>query len=133
MRISARDAQAGFSRRALSNWKTSGSSGGRSVMTSMLRRLGLGLIVIAAAQISTSAASRQDAPRTAPPARLPRTYVAPTLVRPIPAGLRERVVALGRAFDGKAGIAIVSLRDGWEIGWNGNTLFPQQSCSKMWV
>lgn len=102
-------------------------------MTSMLRRLGLGLIVIAAAQISTSAASRQDAPRTAPPAPLPRTYVAPTLVRPIPAGLRERVVALGRAFDGKAGIAIVSLRDGWEIDWNANTLFPQQSCSKMWV
>jgi beta-lactamase class A len=36
-------------------------------------------------------------------------------------------------FDGKAGNAIVSHRDGWEIGWNSNSLFPQQSCSKLWV
>jgi beta-lactamase class A len=50
-----------------------------------------------------------------------------------PAALREQIIALSRAFDGKAGIAIVSLRDGWEISWNANTFFPQQSCSKLWV
>jgi beta-lactamase class A len=47
--------------------------------------------------------------------------------------LRAQTVALGRAFDGKAGIAVIALRDRWEIDWNANTLFPQQSCSKLWV
>jgi beta-lactamase class A len=47
--------------------------------------------------------------------------------------LRPQNTSLGRAFDGQAGIAIVSHRDGGEIGWNPNTLFLQQSCSKMWV
>jgi len=54
-------------------------------------------------------------------------------MRPAPAALREQIIARSRAFDGKAGVAIVSLRDGWEIAWNANTLFPQQSCSKLWV
>jgi beta-lactamase class A len=47
--------------------------------------------------------------------------------------LHDQIVALGRAFDGKAGVAIISLRDGWEVSWNANSLFPQQSCSKLWV
>jgi beta-lactamase class A len=47
--------------------------------------------------------------------------------------LKQQVLTLAQRFDGKAGIAIVSLRDGWEIGWNSNSLFPQQSCSKLWV
>jgi len=47
--------------------------------------------------------------------------------------LKQQVLTLAQRFDGKAGIAIVSLRDGWEIGWNSDSLFPQQSCSKLWV
>ncbi|WP_324805976.1 serine hydrolase [Sphingomonas sp. LY29] len=50
-----------------------------------------------------------------------------------PAALRDRVGALGRAFNGRAGISVVSLRDGWQADYNANTLFPQQSCSKLWV
>ena len=52
---------------------------------------------------------------------------------PSPGALRDRVQSLGREFNGKAGIAIINLRDGWEIDWNANSLFPQQSCSKLWV
>jgi beta-lactamase class A len=52
---------------------------------------------------------------------------------PAPVALKQQVLTLAQRFDGKAGIAIVSLRDGWEIGWNSNSLFPQQSCSKLWV
>ncbi|MFL6734120.1 MAG: serine hydrolase [Sphingomicrobium sp.] len=52
---------------------------------------------------------------------------------PAPADLRAQVTSLTRAFAGKAGVSIISLRDGWEVGWNANSLFPQQSCSKLWV
>ena len=86
-------------------------------------------MVIAIGQVGASAASRQDQPRTAP------QLVVPPVFRPVaaPAALRERIVGQARAFDGKAGVAVISLRDGWEIDWNANTLFPQQSCSKLWV
>jgi beta-lactamase class A len=87
-------------------------------------------VVLATAQVGASAASRQDGPKTVSnrPAVRP-----PAVARPAPAALHDQVLRHARAFDGKAGIAIISLRDGWEIGWNANTLFPQQSCSKMWV
>jgi beta-lactamase class A len=82
--------------------------------------------------VGASAAARQDLPP--PPAKAPVPRVAPPpAAYPAPAALRQQINAIGRAFDGKAGIAVVSLRDGWEIGWNANSLFPQQSCSKMWV
>jgi len=41
--------------------------------------------------------------------------------------------ALGRAFNGSAGISVVSLNEGWQADYNATTLFPQQSCSKLWV
>ena len=104
-------------------------------MTSLWRSVALGLAGLAAAQVGGPAAPLQDplAPSPAPP---PQPSIVPPPVVPraaAPAAVRERVVALGRAFDGKAGISVVSLRDGWEVSWNANTLFPQQSCSKMWV
>ncbi len=49
------------------------------------------------------------------------------------AALRDRLTALDRAFDGIGGISIVSLRDGWQLDTNANRLYPQQSCSKLWV
>jgi beta-lactamase class A len=94
-------------------------------MTSVGRRVGLGLLIGSLTQASGSAPSRQDAQ---PGAALPSSAV----IRP-PAALHDQIVALSRAFDGKAGIAIISLRDGWEVSWNANSLFPQQSCSKLWV
>lgn len=53
--------------------------------------------------------------------------------RAAPAALRDRIAALARAFNGEAGISIVSLRDGWQADHNATRLFPQQSCSKLWV
>jgi beta-lactamase class A len=94
------------------------------VMTSVGKRLGLALAAAAMTQVPASA----GAPRSSPAPAQTRLAEARA-----PARLYDQVTALARAFDGKAGIAIVSLRDGWEIGWNRNSLFPQQSCSKLWV
>ena len=109
-------------------------------MTSLWKRAGLGLVVIATASVSASGAPQMNprdplAPLPGPELPSPPAYVppAPPPAGPAPIYLRNRITELGRAFDGKAGVAIVSLRDGWEIGWNANSLFPQQSCSKLWV
>ncbi len=50
-----------------------------------------------------------------------------------PAQLRERIAALGRSFDGKVGVSVVSIGEGWQIDHNATVLYPQQSCSKLWV
>jgi len=65
---------------------------------------------------------------TSPPAATP--YVIPT---PAPAALRDRIAALARGFNGKAGISVVAIRDGWQVDHNATALYPQQSCSKLWV
>jgi beta-lactamase class A len=85
----------------------------------------MGLLIAAFAQVSASAGHQDGQPGGARAA-------TPAAVRPPPA-LRDQIIALTRAFDGKAGVAIISLRDGWEVSWNANSLFPQQSCSKLWV
>lgn len=104
-------------------------------MTSPWTRIGLTFIAAATSQIGSSAVvpdplaplpAAQPALRPAPAARMRSVAAAP--VR-----LQAQVAALGRGFDGKAGVSVVSLRDGWEAEWNGNVLLPQQSCSKLWV
>ena len=107
-------------------------------MTSVWKRFGLGLVVIATASVSASGAPQMAERDPLAPLPIPQQSAAPAYVPPAPASpapiyLRNRVTELGRAFDGKAGVAIVSMRHGWEIGWNANSLFPQQSCSKLWV
>jgi beta-lactamase class A len=79
-------------------------------------------------------------PRTqapAPQAVLPPADVAmraqPALAGRPPLALRDRIAALGRQFDGIAGISVVSMRDNWQIDQNALRLYPQQSCSKLWV
>jgi len=101
------------------------------VMTSFGRRFGLALLCAAMTQVGASAAVQPKAPPAAKPKPAkpaPRPHIVPA-----PAGLRQQLTALARNFDGKAGIAVVSLSDGWEFDWNANSLFPQQSCSKLWV
>ena len=66
----------------------------------------------------------------APPAQSPAVAASAGIG---PTMLRDRVGALGRAFDGRAGISVVSLSDNWRADYNAATLFPQQSCSKLWV
>src|SRR4051812_47830419 len=98
-------------------------------MTSLGRQLGLGLACVALTQVAASAAIQPARPAARPTAA-PKIVPVPV---PAPADLHNQLIGLGKAFDGKAGIAVVSLRDGWEIDWNANSLFPQQSCSKLWV
>ena len=105
-------------------------------MTSYLRRVMIGLGVMA------SGAAGGTLPRD-PLAPLPATpqpvVPQPRQVQPMvsaiaaPIGLRYEIDRLGRSFDGKAGIAIVSLQGGWSVEYGATGLFPQQSCSKLWV
>lgn len=105
-------------------------------MTSLWSRLGLAAMAGVMAQVGSSASTQDPlaplpSPQSTSVQRQPLPQ--PRMAMPAPAALRAQIHAAGRQFDGKAGIAVVSLRDGWEIGWNGNSLFPQQSCSKLWV
>ena len=103
-------------------------------MTSRSCRCWLGLGLAA----STGLAQAQPA-TTDPLAPLPEVPVRTQPVSPqLPprlatASFRERIAALGRAFNGSAGISVVSLKEGWQADYNATTLFPQQSCSKLWV
>jgi beta-lactamase class A len=53
--------------------------------------------------------------------------------RPAPTSLRDRIATLARGFNGRAGVSVVSINRGWQADYNATTLFPQQSCSKLWV
>jgi beta-lactamase class A len=99
-------------------------------MTSIWRRFGLGLALAGLAQVGASAAV-QPVLSPAPP----RPLVAPVRPPPpvAPQFLRERITELGREFDGRVGIAVKSVDDGWMTGWRAEELFPQQSVSKLWV
>jgi beta-lactamase class A len=50
-----------------------------------------------------------------------------------PARLAGQIEALGRAFDGRVGIAVRSIEGGWSVGSGAGGIFPQQSVSKLWV
>ncbi|MEO7365476.1 MAG: serine hydrolase [Sphingomicrobium sp.] len=94
-------------------------------MTSLSSRLGLAVALAGLATVGASAAIQIAQP-------------APALIRPAvpaqtPIYLRERVAALGRGFDGRVGIAVRSVNDGWQTGWKADELYPQQSVSKLWV
>lgn len=106
--------------------------GSGGIMTSFRKQLGFGLMLAAIAGVGASASVQT--PATAAPRRpeLPR-HETQRPRRPAPAALAEAIRSLGSNFDGKAGIAVVSLRGDWEGGWNARSLFPQQSCSKLWV
>jgi beta-lactamase class A len=102
-------------------------------MTSGWRPLGLGLVLIAAAQVSASAATQPAYPQSPPPP-VPQTLATPVRVTPpAPAYLRDRINFLGRDFDGRVGIAVKSVDSGWSTGWKADELYPQQSVSKLWV
>lgn len=47
--------------------------------------------------------------------------------------LSVRVKALGLGFDGRVGIAIRDIDEGWTVAFDGDNKYPQQSVSKLWV
>ena len=94
--------------------------------------LSLGLAIVALGQSGSSAmvpSAGPAVPRVAPvvrPAQPARPPQAPTY-------LANRVDELGKGFNGRVGIAVRSVNEGWNTSWNGNELNPQQSVSKLWV
>jgi beta-lactamase class A len=97
-------------------------------MTPAGRFFGYGLVVVVAAQVSASAttqAPEHDVARHRTGAAIPSVAA--------PQYLRTRISELGRAFDGRIGIAVQSIDEGWESGWKDHDLYPQQSVSKLWV
>jgi len=92
--------------------------------------LSLGLAVVALGQSGSSASFPVAATATASSAT---AQVQPVRPPQAPVYLAKRVDDLGRAFNGRVGIAVRAVNDGWSTSWNGNELAPQQSVSKLWV
>ena len=69
---------------------------------------------------------------TAQPVNVPQRQ-APIAQPAAPAALAARVRQLGAGFDGRVGIAVQSVEEGWRTGWKADELYPQQSVSKFWV
>jgi beta-lactamase class A len=93
-----------------------------------LERFGLSLLAVVAASVSASAA-----PQAAQPKHAHASAVKARPLPPAPGYIRQRINELGRGFDGRAGIAVKSIDEGWTAGWKASELYPQQSCSKLWV
>ena len=108
-------------------------------MTSVSYRFLVGIGLAASASLASSQSVRNDPLAHLPPGTARATAVVPippriqAPPRIAPAALRDRISALGRSFDGIAGISVVSLSENWQADYNAARLFPQQSCSKLWV
>jgi beta-lactamase class A len=99
-------------------------------MTPFWKSLGFGSVVVLAAVQGSASATTQ--PRhQAKPAAHHKVVTKPSV--PAPKYLRNRIDQLGQAFDGRVGIAVKSVDEGWETGWKDDELYPQQSVSKLWV
>jgi beta-lactamase class A len=62
--------------------------------------------------------------------------VPPSIARPTantPRQLQTAIEALARSFDGRAGIAVRAVDEGWTVEAGGRQRLPQQSVSKLWV
>ncbi|HYI42643.1 MAG TPA: serine hydrolase [Sphingomicrobium sp.] len=109
-------------------------------MTSFWSRVAIALALVGMTQVGAAAikaGNEAEAPKAAPKsaAKKPaQMQAAPVALAPrAPAYIEQRVDALGKAFDGRVGIAVKSVDDGWATSWRGAELFPQQSVSKLWV
>jgi beta-lactamase class A len=59
----------------------------------------------------------------------PVVRAAPTAPQPLVAS----ITALGKTFNGRVGIAVRSIDQGWSVDSQGDQRMPQQSVSKLWV
>jgi beta-lactamase class A len=95
-------------------------------MTSRLRRIE-GLAAAALVLLATIGFA-------APPTKLhPRSHPATKSAPVAPRFIQDRITELGKGFDGRVGIAVMSIDQGWVAGWQADDLCPQQSVSKLWV
>ncbi len=77
---------------------------------------------------SKNALERQQAPAKAPPVASPRAAKSNAEKE-----LDQSLQRLGERLPGDLGIAVRDLDSGWTAEFNGETYFPQQSVSKLWV
>ena len=75
-------------------------------MTSVAARVGLGLLIASATAVGLSAAGRAG----------PGASGANSMAPVAPHELGEEINRLGQGFDGRVGIAVKSIDDGWSTG-----------------
>jgi beta-lactamase class A len=114
-------------------------------MTSLWSRVGLACALAGLTQVGAAAIKSAERPqpvKSAPAKPTPtkadvQLAQAPRAAVPAapqaPAQLRDRLNSLGGQFDGRVGIAVKSVDEGWTAGWKADELYPQQSVSKLWV
>lgn len=90
----------------------------------------MGLIALGGVGLTTRTLP-PTAEAAVPKAAVPVPLPAPT--RPAPPALVAAVNALGGGFQGKVGIAVRSIDEGWVVGHAMDQRMPQQSVSKLWV
>ncbi|MEO7277708.1 MAG: serine hydrolase, partial [Sphingomicrobium sp.] len=101
-------------------------------MTARRVRIGMAVVLAGSAQVGPSAAL-QPAAGVLPAESRPRSASTKPVARPAPRVLRDRITELGRTFNGRVGISVRSIDDGWSAGWKDSDYYPQQSVSKLWV
>ena len=104
-------------------------------MTSLWSRIGLAFALAGMTQVGAAARQPEAKPAKKAPVRLAQLQ-APIVVAPAPTApraLEQRIDALGDQFNGRVGIAVRSVDQGWTVGWKAGQLYPQQSVSKLWV
>ena len=100
--------------------------GGRSRAARLTARLGLALGLMAVG-VSIPALATQTEPRLDP------RVLGQAHAQMAAPDLASRLTTLGQDFDGRVGIAVRDLDEGWTASFDGASLFPQQSVSKLWV
>ena len=96
----------------------------------------LSLAVLAACNSATRPGATANAPTVPPPvtASIPVPPTRPKPVHLAPPQLQSEVDRLSAGFDGKFGIAIRAVDEGWTVTSPGaRQRLPQQSVSKLWV
>ncbi len=90
---------------------------------------------LAACNSTTRPSQSSTAPMRKPSATvaIPVPPAAPSRAPAAPLRLRQAIDALAANFQGRMGIAVRAVDDGWTVESGGRQLLPQQSVSKLWV
>ncbi|WP_200940791.1 serine hydrolase [Sphingomonas sp. Leaf339] len=94
------------------------------------------LLMLAACGSSSRPGASSPAPQAQEPRAAVSITVPPPIARPtgnIPRALQASIETLARNFDGRAGIAVRAVDEGWTVEAGGRQRLPQQSVSKLWV
>ena len=63
----------------------------------------------------------------------PQPAPAPPAAPATPPAFAGRIQALGAGFEGHVGVAVMDLKAGWTVAWNGEGRFSQESVAKLWT